>query len=270
MDFVAGVDLGSGTTKAVIMVESGAVVGRGSRRTRADFDAAAEHALNEACQQAGLARDQIVYVAATGFGRYSFAARDIQITELTCAARGAHLLCPQASFVLDMGAQSTRAIALRDGGKVKAFRTNEKCAAGSGGFLERVTRHLEVPLEEIGRISLQATDPQPISSVCAVLAESEIINHVSDGRSVADIICGAHRSLADRALRQLKLVGLCGPLAFIGGVALQEGMVAACRDLFGQPVIVPEHPDYVVAYGAAVLGLRRLQKRRTAEVGAAH
>jgi predicted CoA-substrate-specific enzyme activase len=163
--------------------------------------------------------------------------------------------------VLDIGAQCTRAIALRDGGKVKSFRTNEKCAAGSGGFLERVARYLEVPLDRLGDISLEAHDPQPISSVCAVLAESEIINHVSDGRSVADIVCGAHLSLADRALSQLKRVGFDGPVVFIGGVAQQSGMAWACREKFGHPVHVPRCPSHVVAYGAALLGLHRVTRR---------
>lgn len=261
MATIAGVDLGSGATKTVLIDEQGTVLGRGRERTRADFDEVGRKSLLAACEMAGLRRDEIDYVAATGLGRYSFSDRDIQITDLTCGARGAHKLFPDAAFVLDMGAQSTRAIALRDGGKVKSFRTNEKCAAGSGGFLERVARYLEIELEDFGRISLESSDPQPISSVCAVLAESEIINHVSEGRSVADIVCGAHLSLAGRALSQLKLVGVDGPVVFIGGVALQEGMVSACRKCFPFAVHLPKHPSHVVAHGAAVLGLQRFQKR---------
>jgi len=268
MAYIAGVDLGSGATKTVIIEESGRVLGRGLERTRADFDAIGRRSIAAAAGEAGLRPDQIDYVAATGLGRYSFSERDVQITDLTCGARGAHALFPEAGFVLDMGAQCTRAMALRDGGKVKSFRTNEKCAAGSGGFLERVARYLEVPLEELGRISLEAADPQPISSVCAVLAESEIINHVSEGRSIADIVCGAHLSLADRALSQLRLVGLAGPVVFIGGVALQEGMLAACRQRFPVALCVPEHPSHVAAYGAALLGLHRYLKRRSAEPAA--
>ncbi|MFO0838445.1 MAG: acyl-CoA dehydratase activase [Phycisphaerae bacterium] len=257
MPYIAGVDLGAGATKSVIIDESGHVAARGIGPTKADFTAVARTSVASACREAGLRTDEIDYVAATGFGRYSFEDRSIQITDLTCAARGAHALYPDARFVLDMGAQSTRAIALRDGGKVKAFRTNEKCAAGSGGFLERVARYLEVKLSDLGRVSLEASDPQPISSVCAVLAESEIINHVSEGRTVADIICGAHLSLASRAYSQLKMLAVDGPIVFAGGVALQEGMVRACREKFGQQVYVPEHPSHVAAYGAALLGLQR-------------
>jgi predicted CoA-substrate-specific enzyme activase len=259
--YIAGIDLGAGATKTVILDDDGTVRGRGLARTRADFNAVARQSFDEACEQAGVFCDDVAYIASTGLGRYSLDIRDIQITDLTCGARGAHGLFPDASFVLDMGAQSTRAIALRDGGKVKTFRTNEKCAAGSGGFLERVCRYLEVKLEDIGTMSLQATDPQPISSVCAVLAESEIINHVSEGKTVADIIRGAHDSLASRAFGQLRMVGYDGPVVFIGGVALQEGMVVACRKHCGGDVLIPDHPAHVVAHGAAILGLQRYLKR---------
>lgn len=229
----------------------------------------AQKSLSLACEEAGITTDDVDYVASTGLGRYSLGIRDIQITDLTCGARGAHALFPQARFVLDMGAQSTRAIALRDNGKVKSFRTNEKCAAGSGGFLERICRYLEVDVNEIGKLSLAAKNPQPISSVCAVLAESEIINHVSEGKTVADIICGAHQSLAGRALSQLKMVGFERDVVFIGGVVRQEGMVEACRSEFGGSIFIPEHPAHVVAYGAAILGLTRFQKRAAPPISTA-
>lgn len=268
MPFIAGVDLGSGATKTVIIDEKRRVVGRGIAKSQADFEAVARRSLDAACADAGIDRTEITYIAATGLGRYSLDHRDIQITDLTCAARGAHALFPDARFVLDMGAQCTRAISLREAGKVKSFRTNEKCAAGSGGFLERIARYLEVSLDDVGRLSTQADDPQPISSVCAVLAESEIINHVSEGKTVANILRGAHDSLAGRSLGQLKLVGLDGPVVFIGGLALQQGMIDACRATLSQPVLIPEHPSHVVALGAALLGLQRLQKRSAAVAAA--
>ncbi len=260
MAYIAGVDLGAGATKTVIIDEELKVLGRGLARTQANFDKVGLESIAGACKEAGLKNDDIDYIASTGLGRYSFSERDIQITELTCGARGAHLLFPEVNFVLDMGAQCTRALSLRDGGKVKTFRTNEKCAAGSGGFLERISRYLETNIEAVGEISLEAKDPQPISSVCAVLAESEIINHVSEGKTVADIFRGAHESLAERALSQLKMVGMTDGVTFIGGVAKQRGMVKACNELFGVKVHVPEHPFHVAAFGAAFLGLQRYRK----------
>lgn len=261
MAIIAGVDLGAGATKTVLVDDTACVLGRGIARTRADFDAVAQRSIDMACREADITPEDIDYIASTGLGRYSLSARDIQITDLTCGARGAHALFPDANFVLDMGAQCTRAVALRDGGKVKSFRTNEKCAAGSGGFLERICRYLEVDVNDIGALSLQGKDPQPISSVCAVLAESEIINHVSEGKSVADIVRGAHESLAGRALSQLRMVGFETSVIFIGGVVRQEGMVHACRDIFEGEVLIPRNPAHVVAYGAAILGLSRFAKR---------
>jgi predicted CoA-substrate-specific enzyme activase len=258
---VAGIDLGSGTTKCVLVDGDRAVRGHGVVRTKADFEHVAREARAAALADAGASDDSVAYTATTGLGRYAVSFRDIQITDLTCGARGAATLFPATRFVLDIGAQCSRAIRLRDNGKVQAFHMNEKCAAGSGGFLERAAKYLEVTVAEIGPLSLAASTPQPISSVCAVLAESEIINHVSEGVSVENILRGIHNSLADRALSLLKRVGLDGDVTLIGGVALQAGMVAALRDKLGVPIHVPEAPQLTAALGAALLGLQRLRKR---------
>jgi len=263
---IAGIDIGSGTTKCVLVDADGRLQGRGMVRTKADFEKVAREALDAARRAADPAAD-VAYTAATGLGRYAVSFRDIQITDLTCGARGAATAFPEAGFVLDIGAQCTRAIRLRDGGKVKDFHMNEKCAAGSGGFLERAAKYLEVPLADIGPLSLRATRPQAISSVCAVLAESEIINHVSEGVTVDNILRGIHDSLADRALSLLTRVGLDAPVVFIGGVAQQEGMVRALREKLRVPVLVPERPQDATAHGAALLGLRRfLRTARPATV----
>ena len=255
----AGIDIGSGNTKCVLVDEAGGVRGRAQTKTRADFEKVSRDVLEAAC--AGAEADAVGYVATTGLGRYAVPFRDIQITDLTCGARGAATLFPASSFVLDIGAQCSRAIHLRDGGKVKEFHMNEKCAAGSGGFLERAAKYLEVTVADIGPMSLGAQKPQAISSVCAVLAESEIINHVSEGIAVENILRGIHNSLADRALSLLKRVGMNGPVTFIGGVARQEGMVVAAREKLGVEIYVPDGPEYTTALGAALLGLQRYRKQ---------
>ncbi len=260
---IAGIDIGSGTSKCVLVDERGAIQGRGSAKTKVNFEAGAREVLELALLDEGKTGRHVAYVATTGLGRAAVGFRDIQITDMTCGARGAITLHPGTRYVLDMGAQCTRAIKLRENGKVKEFHMNEKCAAGSGGFLERAAKYLEVPLEKIGPMSLSAEHPQSISSVCAVLAESEIINHISDGVSVENILRGIHNSLADRALGLLKRVGLDGEVTFIGGVALQEGMVQAAREKFGVPVNVPDDPQYTAALGAAILGLQRFRKLST-------
>jgi predicted CoA-substrate-specific enzyme activase len=254
---IAGIDVGSGTTKCVLVDERCDVRGRGQTKTKADFEKVAREALEAAREDAGAGGEDVAYIATTGLGRYAVPFRDIQITDLTCGARGAATLFPDAGYVLDIGAQCSRAIKLRDRGKVKEFHMNEKCAAGSGGFLERAAKYLEVSVADIGPLSLAAARPQAISSVCAVLAESEIINHVSEGVPVENILRGIHNSLADRALSLLKRVGLDGAVVFIGGVARQEGMVAALEGKLGVTVHVPAGPQFVTALGAALLGLQR-------------
>lgn len=259
--YTAAIDLGSGFTKAVIIAANGGspcVVGRGRVKSGVDLEGAAGRALAAAIADAGLGASDIRYTATTGFGRYGFSGRDIQITDITSAARGAHHLHPESPVVLDIGSQCTRAISLTSTGTVKTFKTNDKCAAGSGSFIGRAAKYLEVPLEEVGTIALKATNPQPISSVCAVLAESEIINLVSAGISIEDILRGIYDSLAERAGTLLRRVGLGKEITFIGGVARQQGMVKALESRLQVEVHVPDDADYVCAVGAALLGLKRV------------
>jgi predicted CoA-substrate-specific enzyme activase len=264
MRFIAGIDSGSAFTKAVIIRQRDAdhppaVLGCASTRTGVNMEESARRALQAAMQNARLLSGDVSYVATTGFGRYGISFRDIQITEITSGARGVSYLHPQPSLVLDIGSQSTRAIALRDAGKVRAFKTNDKCAAGSGSFIQRAAKYLQVEIDQVGELALNSKNPQPISSVCAVLAESEIINLVSTGLSVEDIVRGIYDSLADRAALLLKRVGTGDKLVFIGGVAAQRGMVKALEDRLKMPVVVPPQCEYVCALGAALLGLNRLQ-----------
>lgn len=266
MPFLAGVDCGTSFTKAVVLVEENGqprVIGKGRTRSGVKVDEAANAALDEALEQAGLKRHKVNYIAATGFGRYSVSFRDIQVTEITTAARGAHFAIPQTTAILDIGGQCTRAIGITETGRVKIFKSNDKCAAGSGMFIQRAAKYLEVPLEQVGQLSLHARHPQPISSVCAVIAESEIINHVSAGISVEDILRGIHESLADRAGALLKRVKMKNELTLIGGVALQAGIAKALEERLKVKVNIPQDCDYVCALGAALLGLKRLAARNS-------
>ena len=280
MYYVAGIDSGSGFTKAVIIRQRQpdrppVVLGLGIMRTGAKVEESARAALKTAAENARIDPLEINYIATTGFGRYGISFRDIQITEITSAARGAHYLNPHAATLLDIGSQSTRAVALKDGGKVGGFKTNDKCAAGSGSFIQRAAKYLQIAIEDVGELALQSENSQPISSVCAVLAESEIINHVSTGVGVEDILRGIYDSLADRAALLLKRVhtrgtapnpeaantekNCQGQTMFIGGVATQRGMVRALEQRLGIKVEVPNDCEYVCALGAALLGLKRLQ-----------
>src|SRR3990172_4958566 len=178
----------------------------------------------------------------TGYGRYRVLFRHIQITEMTCHGVGARWLFPGTRTVLDIGAMNSRALRLADSGRVAAFRMNDRCASGAGRFLERVAKALEGKLEEVGELALRAQDPQPISSICAVLAESEVINHVTAGASVEDILSGAHFSIAER-------------------------LVALVRQVGAQLNVSP-HSEYAGALGAALLARARWQRLADAVGGA--
>ncbi len=257
---VAGLDVGSRNTKAVVLDRGRKILGRARVRTRPNFEALTEEALALALQEAGAARGDLTYLAATGFGRYSVPARDLQVTEITAAARGGAYLFPGTRTVLDIGNQNTRAISVEAGGRVREFRSNDKCAAGAGGFIERGARYLELSLDQVGPLSLMAEQPLTISSVCAVLAESEIINHVSNGHAVENIVRGMHNSLAGRALALLKRAGLEPEVTFVGGATKQAGMVVAVNETLGMLVNVCDDSDLAGAIGAAVLGFIRLEK----------
>ncbi len=258
---VAGIDMGSRTAKAVLLDPRGAMLGSGIARMRPDFAGLARDALDRAIAAAGAAPDDVAYVATTGMGRYNVPFRDVQVTDITAVARGAAELFPLTRSILDIGAQSTRAMRVLDGGRVKEFRTNDKCAAGAGGFAERAARYLEIKLEDLGALSNKADSPQVISSVCAVFAESEIINLVTAGQSVENIVRGIHDSLAQRGFQLLKRVGLEAEITFVGGMALQDGMVCALEAAVGQKVNVAAKPELIAALGAALLARQRLARQ---------
>lgn len=265
---VAGIDMGARTAKALLLDEQGRVVGSGIARMRPDFNGLARDVLTQAIAQAGASPDDIAYVATTGLGRYNIPFRDLQLTDITAVARGAMHLFPGTRCVIDIGAQSTRALRVQASGRVKEFRTNDKCAAGAGGFAERAARYLEIKLEDLGPLSLKADAPQVISSVCAVFAESEIINLVSTGQTVENIVRGIHDSLGQRAQQLLKRVGIEPEITFVGGMALQNGMVSALEKALAQKVNVAERPELVAALGAALLARQRLSRQQEGRMAA--
>ena len=257
----AGIDIGAGTTKSVVMEDGTRVVAKASLRTGPNPEKAGAEALAEVLRVAGLTRADLAYVASTGYGRYQMAGRDMQITEITCHGRGARFLFPATHCVLDIGAQSSRAMRIDGNGRIVKFKMNDRCAAGAGRFLERVSKALEVQVADLGEISLRSTDPTTISSICAVLAESEIINHVTEGRKVEDIVMGAHLSIADRIIALLRQVGVEDEVTLTGGLAGNVGMVKALESRLGRRINVALESTFAGAYGAAVLGRVRLQKR---------
>lgn len=260
MEIIAGIDVGSRCTKVALIDRDGDLLVTAVNRTRPPLVEFIDRALDEALTRIGADRSALRYIATTGFGRSSYPERDLQLTDVTAAAFGAARLFPGTRSVIDVGAQSSRAIKIEPGGRVREFKSNDKCAAGAGGFVERAARYLETTLEAVGDLSMAGEKPVTISSVCAVLAESEIINHVSQGESTANILRGVHDSLAERAVLLLKRVGIEAEITLVGGMGRQAGMVRALEEALGAKVNVSPEPQIANALGAAILARRRLEK----------
>jgi predicted CoA-substrate-specific enzyme activase len=262
MTYTAGIDVGSTYTKAVILDDAQAPVGRALVKTGFRLAEAAAKALQQALEQASLAQTDLAYIATTGYGRYQVAFRNVHVTDLTAAARGAQWLFPQTRTILDVGGQTMKASRLDAAAKVKSFRLNDKCAAGTGAFLEKTARYMGFTTEEIGPLAATSKTAVPISGVCAVFAESEVINCLSQGNSPADIMHGAIVSLVDRSVQLMKRVQMEPEVTLIGGILRFETMARVVREKLGMDVNVPagEQVQFVSALGAALLARHRLNK----------
>lgn len=269
MSYTAGLDVGSTYTKAAIIDGDRAVVATAMVNTGFKLDEAAERALMAALQAGQLERDQLAYIVSTGYGRYQVPFRDINVTDLTAAAQGSRYFYPETHTVLDIGGQTMKAMRLDEHARVKSFRLNDKCAAGTGAFLEKTARYLSYATEEIGPLVETSKAPVPISGVCAVFAESEVINHLSQGASPADIMHGAMISLIDRSVQLMKRVRMQPQVTLAGGILRFERMSKVITEKLGIEVNLPpgELIQYVGAIGAATLGQRRLALRQEKEQG---
>ncbi len=261
MTFTAGIDLGSVYTKAAIL-DDGRLAGTGIVRTGFKLEEAATVSLDEAVKAAGINHADIEYVASTGYGRNQVSFRDLQITDLTAQAWGSRYFFPRTRTVLDIGGQTMKSLRLDGDGRVKSFRLNDKCAAGTGAFLEKTARYLGYTIEEIGPLVEYAKESVPISGVCAVFAESEVINHVSNGAQAADIMYGAMESLIERSVRLMKRVQMEPEFTLVGGIMRFPTMMRVMREQLGESVNVPTEPlaQLTGAIGAGVLARRRLDK----------
>jgi predicted CoA-substrate-specific enzyme activase len=260
--YTAGLDVGSTYTKAVILDDEHRIVGRAMVKTGFKLEQAAQRAFKQAQEQAQLDANHISYVVSTGYGRYQVSFRDINVTDLTAAARGSRFFFPETRTVLDIGGQTMKALRLDDSARVTSFRLNDKCAAGTGAFLEKTARYMGFTTEEIGPLVLTSKDAVPISGVCAVFAESEVINHLSHGSAPADIMHGAMASLVDRSVQLMKRVRMEQPVTVAGGILRFRMMAEVVRRKLEVEVNVP--PDDLVqflgAIGAGALGQLRVQR----------
>ena len=262
MTFTVGIDVGSTYTKALVLNDQYEIVGRSMNRTGFKLAEVSRSTYEQALAEAGLNATDVSYIVATGFGRHQVGFSDVAVTDLTASARGANHLFPGTRTILDVGGQTMKASRIDHSAKVKSFRLNDKCAAGTGAFLEKTARYMGFATDEIGPLAATSKVAVSISGVCAVFAESEVINQLSLGAAPADIMHGAISSLVDRAVQLMKRVRLEPAFTLIGGILRFETMQLLIRSQLQSEVNVPA-PDmvqFITALGAAILGQRRLAK----------
>jgi len=266
---VAGIDVGTSAVKVVIVNDTEGerprvLLKRRERIRRRDPQKVVDLVFEEGLSEADLRADDLAYVATTGEGEM-VPFRTGHFYGMTTHSRGGLFLDPEARSVIDIGALHCRVVLMDQRAKVLGYRMTSQCASGSGQFLENICRYLGITIEEIGPLSLQADDPEPCSSICAVLAETDVINMVSRGISTSNIIKGIHQSMAGRYLKLISSVGATGAMLVTGGLSADEGLLQAMREAAAEQdtrVEIRAHPDsvYAGALGAALWGAFRARK----------
>jgi len=251
----AGVDVGAATAKAVIF-GSDRILAYSIIPTGHNVKVAAEKATREALDRAGFSRppEEVDYVVSTGYGRHAVTLANKTASEIMCHARGATFSIPETRAIIDIGGQDSKAIEVDEKGRVTDFVMNDKCAAGTGRFLEVMADVLEVgSVANMGPLSLKSQNPCNISSTCTIFAESEVISLRADGSAREDIIAGLHRAVASRVAVMAKRLEIRPKVIFTGGVAKNIGVKKALEEEFGLEILVPDEPQIMGALGAALL-----------------
>ncbi|MBN2283402.1 MAG: hypothetical protein JXO48_05890 [Deltaproteobacteria bacterium] len=262
----AGVDIGSTASKSLIM-KNGNILSSVIGPSTVNPVKTAERVFHESCEMAGVSPTEVASIIGTGYGRAKVLFAHDNASEISCHAAGAHFLVPDVRTVIDIGGQDCKAIAIDERGRLKNFAMNDKCAAGTGRFLEMMARILEVGVEDLGALDGRSTSPVAISNVCSVFAESEVINLINEGANIPDIIKGLHISLTNRVAVLVNRVGLREKVVVTGGVAKNRGVVAALGQKLGSAITSLDgtiDPQLIGALGAAVLAHRRLLKEENA------
>ncbi len=250
--YFAGVDIGSTMTKVVVIDKAGNLLSTIRGPTGAEHRQLANEVVRQALKEAGLQIDDLSYIVATGYGRLNVPFADRQITELSCHARGVCSFFPDVRTAIDIGGQDAKCMKI-DNGRLVNFVMNDKCAAGTGRFLEVTAAALGIKLEYMGDISLKAIKKVQVSSLCTIFAQQEVIALLSRGENLENILAGLHDALANRIAALARRLGIEPDLALTGGVAKNIGMVKAMKESLGCDVLVPEEPLITGALGAAIL-----------------
>lgn len=256
--YVLGIDSGSTSTNAVLLDDEKKIRAFAVVRTGAKSNDSADKILEQVLDAVGIKQEDLSCIVSTGYGRVSIPFADTNVTEISCHGKGAHYLNPAVRTILDIGGQDSKAIKLNEHGDVVDFVMNDKCAAGTGRFLEMMARTLEISIDELGPISLGWKEDIDISSMCSVFAESEVISLIAQNKETADIAHGLHKAIAGKSISLLKRVGLESTIMMTGGVAKNVGVVRTLEERLGEKIFIHDEPEIVGALGAALYALEKV------------
>ena len=247
-------------TKVVIL--NGGIIASIIGPTGPEHRRLANQVMEEALKKAGISFQAITYIVSTGYGRINVPFADKQVTEITCHAKGIASLFPKAKTVIDIGGQDVKGIKINGYGKIVDFAMNDKCAAGTGRFIEVIADTLGVPLNKVGDLSLQSRNPARISNICTIWAQQEVAASLAEGVPIFDLLAGVHQSLADRIIRMVNRLRVEEAIIVTGGGGKNKGLLKALSKQLGYEILVPEEPLITGALGAALLGKEMAEKSR--------
>jgi predicted CoA-substrate-specific enzyme activase len=250
--YFAGIDVGSTMTKVVIL--NGGIIASIIGPTGPEHRRLANQVMEAALKKADISFKSVTYIVSTGYGRINVPFADKQFTEITCHAKGVASLFPEAKTIIDIGGQDVKGIKIDGNGKIIDFAMNDKCAAGTGRFIEVIADTLGVPLEKVGGLSLQSKNPVKISNVCTIWAQQEVTASLAEGVPIFDLLAGVHQSLADRIIRMVNRLKVEEAIIVTGGGGKNKGLLKALSEQLGYQILVPEEPLITGALGAALLG----------------
>ena len=258
--YVAGCDVGSLSAKAIIM-KDGEIVASQVINSKPDPNESALAVMEKAIQKANLSLDDIAYCVSTGYGKESVPFAKSAYSEIVCHGKGANWKMPSVRMVVDIGGQDAKAIRIDDKGNIAQYAYNDRCASGTGRFIEVMAAAMDVPLEKMGEMSAQSTNPISISNQCVVFAETEIVSLINAGKALPDIVAGLHKALANRVAGLARGIKFEKDVTMTGGVAKNPGMLAALEEALGEKFVKSEiDPQIMGALGAALLAFEHASK----------
>lgn len=263
--YTLGIDIGSAATKGIILENGNRIVSM-CKVSMGTGTSGTKRVLDSILEESGLCMADISFTVATGYGRMRFDQADRQISELSCHAKGVEWQVPGVHTIIDIGGQDAKVIRMNSRGKMMNFVMNEKCAAGTGRFLDVMAGVLETTVDKLAGMDEQAKEKLTISSTCTVFAESEVISQLSDGKRTEDIVRAIHESVAKRVCGLARRIGVETPVAMTGGVAQNGGVARAIERELGQPVTIPQNPQMAGALGAALLAWEELQLQEVSPI----